>query len=113
MGTNYYFYEKEPCEYCGRHYDPIHIGKSSAGWAFGMHVDPDMGINNIDDWEERWEQPGSYIMNEYGEEITVNEMKDVIKNRTWEGGLYRHEIDNRHCCGHGEGTWDYILGEFE
>ena len=27
-------------------------------------------------------------------------------------GLVRAKINGVHCIGHGEGTWDYITGEF-
>jgi len=27
-------------------------------------------------------------------------------------GLARHKVNDGHCIGHGEGTWDLIIGEF-
>lgn len=27
-------------------------------------------------------------------------------------GLLRRQIDGVHCIGHGDGTWDYCIGEF-
>lgn len=38
MGTNYYLHSQDPCEHCGRSYPELHIGKSSAGWVFALHV---------------------------------------------------------------------------
>ena len=29
-----------------------------------------------------------------------------------DNNLLRHRVDGRHCVGNGEGTWDYIIGEF-
>jgi hypothetical protein len=26
--------------------------------------------------------------------------------------LFRSKIDNRFCIGYGEGTWDYVIGDF-
>jgi len=50
MGMNYYVEEKPACECCGCKYEQIHIGKSSAGWCFSLHVIPEMGLNNLEDW---------------------------------------------------------------
>lgn len=129
MGTNYYLHEKPKCESCGREDEPLHIGKSSAGWVFGLHVIPDEDINSLDDWQELWDKDGSSIIDEYGSEITVKEMEDIITDRgrskavnddfdyganhaePGPNNLVRHIID-RHCVGHGEGTWDLIAGEF-
>lgn len=142
MGTNYYLYQKPECEACGRPYKPLHIGKSSGGWCFSLHVIPEQGINTLDDWRALWSQPGAYIVNEYGDRLTFPEMDLVIcarfgkegrewtdesfgpfydceadfhsKNSSCRGphGLVRHSIDGRHCVGHGEGPWDYIMGDF-
>ena len=113
MGTNYYLHQKPDCECCGRPFEPLHIGKSSGGWCFTLHVMPEDNINTLDDWKFLWDQPGTYIRNEYGEKVTPEEMLKIITNRTWKGEFpRRHELDGAHCIGHGEGHWDYILGEF-
>lgn len=137
MGTNYYLYGKPPCESCGRPHERKHIGKSSGGWCFSLHVMPEDGINDIDDWERLWSAPGSYIADEYGERVSVEEMRVVIMARaheerwcktpwgysSWDhfhqsnhsepgpAGLLRHRI-GPHCVKHGAGTWDCIPGEF-
>lgn len=140
MGTNYYLEPTPPCECCNRSYPALHIGKSSVGWCFSLHVDPDNGINDLDDWEALWSKPGAVIRNEYGETLSVEDMRLVIMDRarepqwhkplpslhgarTWaqfhesnfseEGpaGLLRHAI-GRYCVKHGAGTWDCIPGEF-
>ena len=114
MGTNYFYSPRPPCAECGRHFDELHIGKSSGGWCFALHVIPDEGINSLDDWKARFALPGSSIQNEYGDVTTVEEMLSIITERERQGRLpLRHDpVDGRHCIGHGEGTWDLIAGEF-
>ena len=116
MGTNYYLHDREPCSHCGREFPSKHIGKSSWGWCFGLHVIPEDGIATLDDWRDEWAQPGAYIVDEYGSRVSVEEMERIItqraKTHSARGGLVRHHIDDRLCVGHGEGTWDYIVGEF-
>jgi len=140
MGTNFYFKQKENLTGEG-----LHIGKSSGGWCFSLHVIPEMGINNLEDWKRYFAIEGSKIFDEYGTEHTIEEMLDRIENRAWESrtteediknnsfmscyknlddfleknnaiqgpnNLLRHRVDGSHCIGNGEGTWDYITGEF-
>ena len=147
MGTNYYLHRKPPCATCGKpDEEPLHIGKSSGGWCFSLHVIPEDGIHDLGDWRREWNQPGSVIMNEYGERVPVSEMDAEITERKWKrnfegkwwgspvgftgleyaseaafhrknhsergpNGLLRHAIGD-YCVGHGEGTWDYIPGDF-
>ncbi len=127
MGTNYYLHEFI-CPTCGRTDEGRHIGKSSGGWCFGLHVYPEEGINDLADWEKRWAT--REIRDEYGCVIPPAVMADVITNRNWSdsrprtpgwysanysepgpNGLARHLIGHG-CIGHGEGTWDLIVGEF-
>ena len=131
MGTNFYLYDKPPCAACARPYEAKHIGKSSAGWCFTLHVIPEDGINDLPDWERLWSVPGAEIRDECGVMVTVREMHRIITDR-WlvsradlrtpsyyeindaepgPNGLMRHRI-GRHCIGYGEGTWDLIPGEF-
>lgn len=113
MGTNYYLHEKPDCESCGRSFEPIHIGKSIGGWCFSLHVMPEDGINTLDDWRALWGKPGSFVRNEYGEKVPIDELEGIITDRKWgDRPLRRHDLDGRHCIGHGPGTWDYIVGVF-
>lgn len=129
MGTNYYLIEST-CQHCGRGDGRLHIGKSSAGWCFSLHVDPDEGLNDLAAWRMRWMQPDAKIVDEYGREVSPKDMEETITQRKWRGagwddaalannhaepepgGLARHTIDGRHCVGHGPGTYDLITGEF-
>lgn len=129
MGTNYYWLRetKPACEHCGRPAvtEQLHIGKSSAGWCFSLHVTDD--IRSLIDWEDRWAS-GGRIEDEYGQVISIGDMRLVIMARAGRSGpddfnyaqnhaepgpagLVRHKI-GPYCKGHGEGTWDLIEGEF-
>jgi hypothetical protein len=83
MGTNYYF--RKPltnhCEHCGRNDPPeeLHIGKSSGGWCFALHVIPENDICSLADWEAIW--PTGTIVDEYGDELSPNAMLRVITGR--------------------------------
>ncbi len=124
MGTNYYL-RKDYCPHCER-YEQLHIGKSSAGWCFALHVYPEQMITTLTDWKKLLAANGSRIVDEYGHEVPGAELLRIITERSWAGrpielgtqdvhgphGLGRHAIDGRFCIGHGEGTWDYLVGEF-
>lgn len=129
MGTNYY-YHYNICSYCGRS-EELHIGKSSGGWYFALHVYPEKGINDLDDWKKLLSNINIAIKNEYGESVSFKEMINIITKREWHGknelynkwyidnhaepgcnGLARSTIDGIHCIGHGLGTWDLMIGDF-
>ncbi len=135
MGTNYYIKSKL-CEKCGRLDEEYHIGKSSGGWCFSLHVDPNNGINSLEDVKQLWKD--KLVYNEYEETISHEEMLSIILERSeskkynalpsryqsWKefhiennsepgpNGLLRHRIDMNHCIGHGKGTYDFIVGDF-
>jgi hypothetical protein len=111
MGTNYYLIP-ESCPTCGHEEEARHIGKSSAGWAFALHVYPDEEIHTLDDWKLLWNKPGARIKNEYEDAVPVEHMERIIVDRVWEGQHRRAEVNGAHCIGHGPGSWDYIIGEF-
>ena len=136
MGTNYYWHTN-CCDKCGRGDEPKHIGKSSGGWCFSLNVYPEQGIRDLGDWTERWAQPGTKIVDEYGDTQTPARMLSIVTERSWNNtkkwwmgyadeadfhrqnhsesgpnGLLRHRIDGQSCIKHGEGTWDCLLGEF-
>ena len=136
MGTNYYLHEQTACPTCGHEMEPLHIGKSSCGWCFSLHVNGDLEIKSLQDWIARWSKEGTIIKNEYGETVTPQEMLSVILERgretkdgspfgynSWDdfhnqnhsldgpNGLLRHRIDGGHCLAHGDGTYDLMLGE--
>ena len=135
MGTNYCI-QFDKCKACGYTHKSYHIGKSSGGWVFGLHIDPENNIRDLDDVLNLCKL--GTIVNEYDEIVSMEKLLDVIKNRSWEpvrvyqdayyrnekeflrinhavkgpNNLMRSKIDGQHCIGHGDGTWDLIIGEF-
>jgi hypothetical protein len=140
MGTNFYL-KTSVCSSCGRGDKDLHIGKSSFGWAFSLHVDPENGIKDLPDWERLFSNPSNVIIDEYRRAISVTEMLDTITNRKGnvlkdgpapgykskeemlernfavldeKHGLLRSDKDRpeSRCIGHGSGPWDLVTGEF-
>ncbi|OGD52557.1 hypothetical protein A3K80_09255 [Candidatus Bathyarchaeota archaeon RBG_13_38_9] len=132
MGTNYYL-RKDCCDKCGRS-DEIHIGHSSDGWCFSLHVTGE--IKNLDDWLALFKDKKNKIFDQSNREVLVNSMKSIILDRNGTmmepnsfyktieefyienhaepgpNNLARHKVDGHHCIGHGDGTYDLITGEF-
>lgn len=155
MGTNYYLVYNETtddtCPCCGQSITKqkeIHLGKSSSGWTFALHVYPEKGIHT---WADVMYEcvyamkAGGWIKDEYDSEIPYNDFLNIVEERschqTFEhqfalancqsphiksvdnylqrnhavrgpNNLLRSKIDNVHCIGHGNGTYDYCAGEF-
>ena len=98
-------------------YQEIHIGKSSCGWRFGLCVYPDINprfkddpltplknkvwleepIKSLDDWIVLFNNPNNKIFDEEGEEISPQNMIDIITKR--KGDIEAHPdgwIKDRH-----------------
>ena len=162
MGTNYYwlrpneaYEEHEISRLVQPKYEMVHIGRSSAGWCFKLHVYPNgyngLDINSWAQWKRLFKDLGDdlILVNEYYEKIDLDYLKTVVEDRSssqdWEtfdkelregkykfyrdiknldeflrrnsaikgpNNLMRSKIDNRHCIGHADGPWDYMVGEF-
>jgi len=136
MGTNYYLHKKKVdiCPTCGRSdpFEPLHIGKSSAGWCFSLRVYPedDELPQSLCEWKKLWNLPNYTIIDEYHREVSPEEMLENITKRSWgdsdrgagfyrsnhaiqgPNGLLRHRLEPGHCIGHGDGTYDLIAREF-
>lgn len=114
MSTNYYIKETS---LIGKEFDNItHIGLYACGWFFQLHIIPEKGINNLDDWKRVFNivknNPASLkIIDEYNNEITVESMLSIIENPIDLSNLKYSPIDSR-CKGHFDGPYDYIIGEF-
>ena len=123
MSTNYYYISPEG--------EKLHIGKSSLGWCFSLHVGSyrEPGIpSNLEEWIAVWNRGGT-ILDEYKQPLTPEELLSLIRDRKGnpEGrdpawykknhaepgpkGLARHRL-GAYCVAHGEGTWDLIPGMF-
>jgi hypothetical protein len=134
LGTNYYAAKavKPSCDHCGRfdEDDRLHIGKSSAGWCFGLHIIPERGLNSLADWKQHLSASDIIIEDDYGNRVSFKEMISIIAERhrpdppDWDQEQYatnhaepgpnnmiRHKI-GQHCIGHGDGSWDLIPGYF-
>lgn len=129
MSTNYYWHEKSnPCDKCGHDEAKIlHIGKSSIGWVFMLHVDSEEGLHTIQDWFDRWKEFGSRILSEYGTLTSIEKMTNIILDREnissqWgkmkmlanhaeygPNGLYR---GTRNTIPKGNASYDLVEGEF-
>ena len=133
MGTNYYWTAKEceaPCEHCAGA-EELHIGKSSGGWVFALHIYPSRGIFDLSDWAKLWTT--GIIKDEYGRVTTSTAMKIVIEDRSWDRGelhvqtkqflsdnyavlgpkgLLRADSNRRSGVHPGKGTWDCHEGDF-
>lgn len=101
MGTNYYLSkagDESHCPTCVCHSKGLHIGKSSAGWAFALHVIPERGLYSLDDWKKLLEAPDAVIRSEYDCVVTLDMLLQTITDRVWPNGLLRHRIGNG-CVG--------------
>ncbi len=74
MGMNYY-YRSEICKCCSR-YNSVHLGKSSAGWAFSFKGDEQ--IRSYADWLHTLEA-GGVIVDEAGAEISLKDFKAKVE----------------------------------
>ena len=154
MSTNFYL-QKGACSHCGHMPEATHLGLSSGGWCFGLHVCPERGINYLPElivwlnnelgYLKQPPQEWPKIVDENGQVHTLGSFLETVTKRQsarrigegWDGewwgflyqseqhfhdsdhslrgpsGLLRHRVDGVHCVGHGSGTWDLIVGEFE
>lgn len=79
MGTNYYHVKNE-CSHCGRGDERVHIGKSSIGWPFSVHVIPEANIANWQDWYDLLKIQGR-IVDEYGRDTSLSELNEIVLNK--------------------------------
>ena len=123
--------------------EKFHVGKISIGWVFALHIYLEKNINTLEDWRAIFlsgkqikNEYGAIVLPEIMFNIieNLNTKKSDFswedakiphgydswedfheKNHSEEGphGLLRRKIDNTHCIGHGSGTYDYCVGEFD
>ena len=87
MGTNYYLHIKKPDQkvVTPMSFNTYHIGKSSYGWAFSLHVDEYEGVNSLQDLKNKILEAGenAIIQDEYENIFTLDELLSVILDRSW------------------------------
>ena len=94
MGTNYYL--RYHCKECG-HTKSLHIGKSSCGWCFSLHIYPERSLLNL---KQIWRfiksnvDKSAIIEDEYGEVISLEEMLKIIRERSRPDKLTDEDIKN-------------------
>ena len=137
MGLNYYLHpSRNPLHRGGNPYpfqpgvDFLHIGKSSGGWCFALHIYRDLGINSLEDWKPWLHR--HRIEDEYGRRVRYDDLMEVITDRAWASrpehftpeflaqnhalpgphNLLRRRVDGTYCVGSGAGTWDLCAGDF-
>lgn len=129
MGTNYYL-DIGVCPHCKQPSEKLHLGKSSAGWVFMLHVYPEKNLNDLEDIVKHIEDSGGLITDEYGRPYTIGMWLLEVVARSWPkcerddhwyksnhaqpgpNNLSRSTIDGIHTIGHGLGTWDCCTGDF-
>lgn len=94
MGTSYYL---RPGPLGG---EELHIGKSSGGWCFSLHVIPEEGLNSLEDWKRRFKRnPFSTVRDEYGRAVSKAEMLSIITERKcdkdWDDEWWNYSILGR------------------
>lgn len=126
MGMNYYLQKYHFGDTPNPH-PKLHIGKSSPGWCFQLHVIPEEGLNDWEDWHDYIRRSYDHqIVNEEGRDISTAELWYIVTQRrakqrptnvSWHlaelgpNNLLRSREEGP-CIGHGSGTWDLISGEF-
>jgi hypothetical protein len=85
MSTNYYL-ESPRCKDCGHAERVEHLGKSSVGWVFSLHIYPESGIHDLSDiekWIKRETVRGQLqICSEYGEVLSWMDFLVIVTKRS-------------------------------
>ncbi len=87
MGTNYYY------ESCKRS-ESLHIGKSSAGWVFIFQAHDEPEIMSVSDYLVHFENNPGKIVNEYQQELTVEEFKQLVQSLQSQPNRPRENLQN-------------------
>lgn len=98
MSTSYYLH-LNTCKQCKIPLGSLHIGTSSEGWYFSLHVENikmypeqlagtvranDNGhiIQSLDDWKTLFADNNNTIVDEYGRDVSVDDMLKIICERS-------------------------------
>lgn len=134
MGTNYYL-RTTPCPTCGHHVGDLHVGKSSAGWYFGLRIYPNSdGVDNerlrpfgaaqireLDDWRPLFAKFPIYDEDDHPV-ATEDMLKEITQRSHPRGLLSRLTVGPEHMGPYhhhtsddlktGAGTYDLCAYEF-
>lgn len=101
MGTNYYARVE---------YDEVtHIGKSSFGWTFTFHATA--SIRSYKQWLKFLEDNDVKISDEYGEEISIDEFKELVESKRGSQNNHTKDCQYEYSYLDEEGN-SMTLGEF-
>ncbi len=84
MGTNYYASGSKLSGHKGvvlMEDVHLHIGKSSGGWTFALHVIPELGLTDEYKWLEYIDSHSLIVEDEYGVVVSSNELWLVMYDR--------------------------------
>lgn len=102
MGTNFYY--QEPISLNSFIYlHPVHIGKSSCGWMFGLRTDKELNLLTWNDWKAFLKD--KTIVDEYDNEWTFEDFCQKVENRPKD---WKRHSRIGYCLSWGEGTWDMM-----
>lgn len=79
MGTNFYAHV-DPCGECGHAATVVHIGKSSRGWVFSLHVGGD-APEHLRGWTTFLKRKGVVIKDEYSRVVSLEDLLEIITKR--------------------------------
>ena len=108
MSINFYF-KHQSCVSCGHGKEDLHIGKSSGGYAFGLHIYPSLNICTLEDWLMYMRIFPGKIFDGYGFERSLEELIDTITRRPLE---WQHRPEEYLRVVNGPGTYDYLDFDF-
>ena len=75
MGTNYYAVETGQKK--------LHVGKSSGGWCFSLHIVPEQGFKTWSAWKKFLSKATVEITDEYGQTHSFEDFVATVENRSW------------------------------
>ena len=113
MGTNYYA-EVDLCDSCGRS-DTLHIGKSSGGWKFSFAAYENPPIWSWSEWERFLESKDARIEDEYGNDVSLYDLKALVEKKFAESGCQTCWVENHGTTGnnfHDPEGHPFYVGEF-
>ena len=118
MGTNFYIKTgrkiKRTCPTCNHTHleeEQYHIGKSSWGRYFTLHEDNEHHLTDLKTWvafmKKTLRKPKAKIVDEYGEESTLEEMVNCITRKNY----FKNRTDSVHHEPGEPANWGDIYGE--